>query len=104
MTATDKEETALTAWCSSGHNTSHTPRQGDKGQHTARKETAASIANGPHTENSKPTRATQACSHIKIALQDHSRQLFLLLKEINPGYSLEGLMMQLKLQYWGHLM
>ena len=27
-----------------------------------------------------------------------------ILKEINPGYSLEGLMMKLKLQYFGHLM
>ena len=26
------------------------------------------------------------------------------LKEINPGYSLEGLMLKLKLQYYGHLM
>ena len=26
------------------------------------------------------------------------------LKEINPGYSLEGLMLNLKLQYFGHLM
>ena len=26
------------------------------------------------------------------------------LKEINPKYSLEGLMMKLKLQYFGHLM
>ena len=26
------------------------------------------------------------------------------LKEINPEYSLEGLMMKLKLQYFGHLM
>ena len=26
------------------------------------------------------------------------------LKEISPGYSLEGLMMKLKLQYFGHLM
>ena len=25
-------------------------------------------------------------------------------KEINPEYSLEGLMLQLKLQYFGHLM
>ena len=33
-------------------------------------------------------------------------QLFLLvfLKEINPVYSLEGLMLKLKLQYFGHLM
>ena len=27
-----------------------------------------------------------------------------LLKEINPEYSLEGLMLKLKLQYFGHLM
>ena len=27
----------------------------------------------------------------------------LILKEINPGYSLEGLMLKLKLQYFGHL-
>ena len=26
------------------------------------------------------------------------------LKEINPGYSLEGLMLKLRLQYFGHLM
>ena len=28
----------------------------------------------------------------------------LILKEINPEYSFEGLMMKLKLQYFGHLM
>ena len=28
----------------------------------------------------------------------------LILKEINPDYSLEGLMVKLKLQYFGHLM
>ena len=27
-----------------------------------------------------------------------------ILKEVNPEYSLEGLMMKLKLQYFGHLM
>ena len=27
-----------------------------------------------------------------------------ILKEIDPGYSLEGLMLKLKLQYFGHLM
>ena len=27
-----------------------------------------------------------------------------ILKEINPDYSLEGLMMKLKLQYFGHMM
>ena len=29
---------------------------------------------------------------------------FLVLKEISPEYSLEGLMLKLKLQYFGHLM
>ena len=28
----------------------------------------------------------------------------LILREINPKYSLEGLMLKLKLQYFGHLM
>ena len=28
----------------------------------------------------------------------------IILKEINPGCSLEGLMLKLKLQYFGHLM
>ena len=28
----------------------------------------------------------------------------MVLKEISPGYSLEGLMLKLKLQYFGHLM
>ena len=28
----------------------------------------------------------------------------LILKEINPEYSLEGLMLELKFQYFGHLM
>ena len=28
----------------------------------------------------------------------------MILKEINPEYSLEGLMLKLKLQYFGHLM
>ena len=27
-----------------------------------------------------------------------------ILKEISPGYSLEGLMLKMKLQYFGHLM
>ena len=27
-----------------------------------------------------------------------------ILKEINPGFSLEGMMLKLKLQYFGHLM
>ena len=30
--------------------------------------------------------------------------LYYILKEISPEYSLEGLMLKLKLQYFGHLM
>ena len=33
-----------------------------------------------------------------------SREIKPILKEINPEYSLEGLMLKLKLQYVGHLM
>ena len=32
------------------------------------------------------------------------REIKPVLKEINPEYSLEGLMLKLKLQYFGHLM
>ena len=32
------------------------------------------------------------------------RSIQSVLKEINPGYSSEGLMLKLKLQYFGHLM
>ena len=35
---------------------------------------------------------------------DSNRSNQLILKEINPEYSLEGLMLKLKLQYFGHLM
>ena len=34
----------------------------------------------------------------------HIQKYQSILKEINPGYSLEGLMLKLKLQYFGHLM
>ena len=37
-----------------------------------------------------------------LDLPKRSNQL--ILKEINPEYSLEGLMLNLKLQYFGHLM
>ena len=33
-----------------------------------------------------------------------SKEVKPILKETNPGYSLEGLMLKLKLQYFGHLM
>ena len=38
------------------------------------------------------------------SLGQQGAQTRLLLKEINPEYSLEGLMLKLKLQYFGHLM
>ena len=40
-------------------------------------------------------------SQESLGLQDQTRSI---LKEINPEYSLEGLMMKLKFQYFGHLM
>ena len=38
------------------------------------------------------------------SLLDNRRSNQSILKEINPEYSLEGLMLKLKLQYSGHLM
>jgi len=38
------------------------------------------------------------------SLEPHGRLNESILKEINPEYSLEGLMLKLKLQYFGHLM
>ena len=35
---------------------------------------------------------------------DYRRSYQSILKEINPGISLEGMMLKLKLQYFGHLM
>jgi len=35
---------------------------------------------------------------------DYRRSDQSILKEINPQYSLEGLMLKLKLQYFGHMM
>ena len=40
--------------------------------------------------------------HLKVPWTARSNQS--VLKEINPEYSLEGLMLKLKLQYFGHLM
>ena len=39
---------------------------------------------------------------MSLELQGYQNQS--ILKEINPEYSLEGLMLKLKLQYFGHLM
>ena len=44
--------------------------------------------------------ATRESPHIAMKTQLNQS----ILKEISPGYSLEGLMLKLKLQYFGHLM
>ena len=41
---------------------------------------------------------------LEKTLETARRSTQSILKEINPGYSLEGLMLKLKLQYFGHLM
>ena len=38
------------------------------------------------------------------SLLDSKRSILSILKEISPEYSLEGLMLKLKLQHFGHLM
>ena len=40
---------------------------------------------------------------MRVCLTERRSNLSIL-KEISPGYSLEGLMLRLKLQYFGHLM
>ena len=39
----------------------------------------------------------------RVSLEDSRRSSQSILKEISPEYSLEGLMLKLKLQYFGHL-
>ena len=41
---------------------------------------------------------------LESALDSKEIQPVSILKEISPGYSLEGVMLKLKLQYFGHLM
>ena len=48
----------------------------------------------------KKTRDTKGTLRIPTARRSHQS----ILKEIGPEYSLEGLMLKLKLQYFGHLM
>ena len=40
-------------------------------------------------------------SHLLLSIRRSNQSI---LKEINPGISLEGMMLKLKLQYFGHLM
>ena len=48
----------------------------------------------------KKTRDTKGTLRIPTARRSHQS----ILKEIGPEYSLEGLMLKLKFQYFGHLM
>ena len=48
-------------------------------------------------ENPLDCKGIQPCSHSKVIAD-------LILKEISPECSLEGMMLKLKLQYFGHLM
>ena len=58
--------------------------------------------NAPQTSgilNCKRSKSEEICSMYKSRRANQS-----ILKEISPEYSLEGLMLKLKLQYFGHLM
>ena len=44
------------------------------------------------------------CVHTRVILWSARRCNQSILKEISPGCSLEGMMLKLKLQYFGHLM
>ena len=51
--------------------------------------------------------ALQGMAHSFIELDNailHVMSVQCILKEISPGISLEGMMLKLKLQYFGHLM
>ena len=50
-------------------------------------------------EEEAPTGCDDNCYHLMKTRSNQS-----ILKEISPGCSLEGLMLKLKLQYFGHLM
>ena len=43
-------------------------------------------------------------SHVRLFATPRATGNQSILKEINPGISLEGMMLKLKLQYFGHLM
>ena len=46
----------------------------------------------------------RALSRVPCAVYTRFLLLIVILKEISPGISLEGMMLKLKLQYFGHLM
>ena len=51
-----------------------------------------------------PLEKEMATHSIFLQRKSHGLLYQSILKEISPGYSLEGLMLKLKLQYFGHLM
>ena len=53
-------------------------------------------------EGSQTKNLNERKEFIYFIIQRRSNQS--ILKEINPVYSLEGLMLKIKLQYFGHLM
>ena len=50
------------------------------------------------------TSSTRVRLEMSVSTSAARRSNQSVLKEISPGYSLEGLMLKLKLQYFGHLM
>ena len=46
---------------------------------------------------------TQTKKHLGLSEGGRHKEKFFILKEISPGISLEGMMLKLKLQYFGHL-
>ena len=56
----------------------------------------------PHTSRNRGICAQEFCTGKKTQPQEQQNES--ILKEINPEYSLEGLILKMKLQYFGHLM
>ena len=57
-----------------------------------------------NTIQNKPKRLISMTRSYSLCYCRTRRSNQSILKEINPEYSLEGLMLKLKLQYFGHLM
>ena len=55
----------------------------------------------PHTSRNRGICAQEFCTGKKTQPQEQQNES--ILKEINPEYSLEGLILKMKLQYFGHL-
>ena len=66
-----------------------------------RKNPAADDTTDQHPQGRKENRRTEGLSSAPWTARRSNQSI---LKEISPEYSLEGLMLKLKLQYFGHLM